>query len=461
MRGRLGDAATAMGGTLTGAADGRWQGAVLDSRTVAGAELFFALRGERTDGHRFAASALARGAAAAVVSRPIKSPTGDGEGPLIEVADTLEALHALTRDARRRAPKRLAAITGSTGKTTTKDLLAAMLEQRFKVGKSPGNFNNLLGFPISLLGIDEDDDWMVAEMGMSTPGELGQISRLGRPNVAVFTNVRPAHLEAFGSLRAIARAKAELLEGLETDGLVVVNADDDEVMWIADRHTGPVVRYGIETDDVEVAARHLDPLPPFGTRFELTWEGGAHPVELPLHGSYNVENCLAASAVALTAGVTLEEIARAVAGFTPAAGRGEVHRLGTGIVVIDDSYNSNPSALRRALEAAAAIAGDRHWAVLGDMLELGPDELEFHRVAGREAAAAGFAAVYGVGELARELAAAASDRGAASGWWPDAATAAHELPEPRAGDVILVKGSRGVGLEQVVARLIGERRGEA
>ncbi len=450
MQGRLTDAARAMGGRLIGL-DGRWEGAVIDSRKVEGGELFFALPGEHTDGHAFVGAALEAGAAAAVVSGAVERA-----GRQIEVADPYGALHALTRTARRRAPRQLVAITGSAGKTTTKELLAAMLEQRFAVGRSLGNFNNLLGFPLSLLAIDEEADWMVAEMGMSTPGELAAISRLGRPDIAVFTNVRAAHLEAFGSLRAIARAKAELLEGLDPDGLMVANADDPEVMWISERHNGPLATYGIDRQDVDLAARDLQPLAPTGSAFELVWRGATARIELPLLGRHNVENCLAAAAAALVAGVTLEEIAEAVRGLRPAAGRGEFHTTSSGAIVIDDSYNSNPSAVERALEAAAQIEGERHWAVLGDMLELGEAQSRFHREAGYLAVESGFDRVYGVGELSGELVTAAGQHGAETGWWADAAAAARELPRPGAGDVVLVKGSRGIGLEAVVQALLGK-----
>ncbi|MDH3402285.1 MAG: UDP-N-acetylmuramoyl-tripeptide--D-alanyl-D-alanine ligase [Acidobacteriota bacterium] len=441
-----------MGGRLIAALpSSRWEGAVLDSRQVAGGELFFALPGEETDGHRFVAQALSRGAAAAVVARPVAA-----EGPLIEVADTFRALHDLTRWARRSVPRHLAAVTGSAGKTTTKELLAAMLEERYRVGRSPGNLNNTYGFPVALLGIADDAEWMVAEMGMSVPGELAQVSRLGLPEVAVFTNVRPAHLAAFGTLRAVARAKAELLEGLDPRGLVVANADDPEVLWIAGLHRGPVVTYGLEADDADVRAVDLAPAHPVGTRFRLLarryeveeW------IELGLHGRYNVENCLAAAAAALAIGISAEEIAAAAGAARPEPGRGEVLALAGGATLVDDSYNSNPAAVAQALEAAAALPGSRRWAVLGDMLELGADAPRFHRGAGRGAAAAGFDPVFGVGELSRELVAAAAEEGAAVAWWATAGEAAAALPEPRAGDVILVKGSRGVGLERVAAALV-------
>ncbi len=400
------------------------------------------------------------------------------------MGDTYRALHALTRTVRERVPERLVAITGSAGKTTTKELLAAMLARRFRTERSRGNFNNLYGFPLSLLNISDDCQWMVAEMGMSTPGELRQISLLGRPDAAVFTNVKPAHLENFASLRDIADAKAELLAGLKQGGLVVANADDSQVMRIVERHRaeGDVagvryVLYGMaKPEDTDAgtlqvtasAPRALGDRP--GSRFELTAGGESVVVELPLHGLYNVENCLAAAACAHALGVPLPEIAAAVAASEPGPGRGEVHRR-DGLTIIDDSYNSNPDAAGKALASARQLEARRHVAILGDMLELGPRSPSFHREVGEQAAELGFALVIGVGELARELADTARQHGTESLWFADAGQAAQWAAAARArgelgdGDAVLVKGSRGVGLEVVAHALCAERgttpRGEA
>lgn len=461
---RVAEAAAAVGGrVVAGGPEGSFSGAAIDSRKVAGGEVFFALPGERTDGHRFVGDAFARGAAAAIVQERIELPEAFAHRVVIEVADSFRALHDLARHVRAKTPERLVGITGSAGKTTTKELAAAMLAARFRVARTPGNLNNLYGFPLSLLNVPDDAQWMVAEMGMSTAGELAQLSLLGRPNIAVFTVVRPVHLEFFGSLAAIADAKAELLTGLAPDGLVVANADDPEVARIARRHgQARTVWYGVESANAEVCATGVAPAPggAVGSRFRLEAGGESVDVALPLHGLYNVGNCLAAAACAWAVGVPLGEIAVAVAGARPAAMRGVVHRLLDGITLIDDSYNSNPDAVARALEGAAPLAAQRRVAVLGDMLELGPEAPRFHREAGERAARAGFALVAGVGELARELAEGARGAGAEARWFPDAAAAAEWLEsEAREGDLVLVKGSRGVGLEKVVERLLGEAAG--
>lgn len=466
----IADVARAVNGRIVSGDPGaECAGAAIDSRAIKGGEIFFAFVGERTDGHRFVADALARGAGAAVVSHGHERTSAPGA--IIEVEDTFRALHDLARFVRQRVPQKLVGITGSAGKTTTKELLAALLAARFHVHWTPGNLNNLYGFPLSLLNVPDgpdDTEWMVAEMGMSTPGELRQLSLLGRPDAAVFTVVRPVHLEFFDSVRAIAEAKSELLAGLSPDGILVANADDPEVSRIARRHAespgwrGRVVWYGVKSDQAEVRARDITPEPEgIGTRFVLEARletPQSAEVRLPLHGLYNVENFLAAAACALAIGLSLEEIAGAVRGVQPAAMRGVVRsvegRQGRWTLV-DDSYNSNPDAVARALESARLLPASRYVAVLGDMLELGPEGPRFHRESGERAARLGFSPVAGVGELARELVAGAAQAGATAVWLPDAAAAADwAASEVHAGDLLLVKGSRGVKLDAVVRRLL-------
>jgi UDP-N-acetylmuramoyl-tripeptide--D-alanyl-D-alanine ligase len=268
------------------------------------------------------------------------------------------------------------------------------------------------------------------------------------------------HLEGLGSLEAIAHAKAELLEGLPAEGTVVANRDDPWVRWIAARHPGPVVWFGLEAEDADYRAVGLEPRADgaVGTRFRLLTPSGEASVELPLHGRYNVANLLAAAACALPLGVRLEHVPEAAAALRPMAGRGMVHRLPKEITVVDDSYNSSPVALAQALESAAALPARRHWAVLGDMLELGPEAPHFHREAGELAARLGFAPVAGVGAACRELVAGAQAGGAQAHWMADADEAAKwASAELAAGDLVLVKGSRGVGLEAVVAALLEGR----
>ncbi len=477
MRRPLANAARIMNGSLIGEVEpgACYRGAAIDSRRVEGGELFFALPGERTDGHRFVADALAAGAAASVVAVPVDQ----AGGPQIRVDDVTEALHDLTRDHRRKLKARVASITGSAGKTTTKDLLALLLGECWRVHKSPGNLNNLLGFPLMLLAVDEDCEWLVAEMGMSVPGELAAVSRLGRPDVAVFTNVRPAHLAGFeqesgvaAGVEAIARAKAELLEGLAGDGLVVANAGNPHVVGLVERFLAErpesgraaaaerVVWYEVapaagKTPVAEVTARDLEPLAGEpGTRFVLERGGAEALVELRLHGRVNVENFLAAAACALRLGVPIERVAAAARRPKSAAGRGEVVALSSGATLVDDSYNSNPEAAELALQAARQLDGRRHVAILGEMLELGSAERRYHRQLGSAAADLGFALVVGVGGLTTDLVAAAADGGAETVWFEDSLAASAGTPALIGdGDVVLVKGSRGSALEHVVGAL--------
>jgi UDP-N-acetylmuramoyl-tripeptide--D-alanyl-D-alanine ligase len=441
-----------MGGEVTmGDPAAIWQGGALDSRKVRGGELFFALRGEHADGHRFVPQAIAAGAAAAVVERDLDLPE-PGAAALIKVDDVYRGLHDLTRAIRAQTPRHLVGITGSTGKTTTKELMGAVLERRYRTARSPGNLNNLYGFPLALLSVDDDTEWMVAEMGMSTPGELRGVSLLGQPDVAVFTNIRAVHLEFFGTVAAIAEAKAELLAGLRADGTIVANADDPEVARIARRDGRRVVWYGrSQPGDVMAVDVEVSPAGRPGSRFRLRTGDREVPVHLPLHGAYNIDNALAAAATGWLLDVPLEEIAAALAEAVPASMRGVAHALPGDGTLIDDSYNSNPGAVEQALAAAATLPGARRWAVLGDMLELGPEAPRFHRQAGEQAAAAGFSPVVSVGPLG-EL--TASGAGAVGRAFPDAAAAAAWAPsELRRGDVVLVKGSRGIGLERVVEAL--------
>ena len=475
---------------LVGDGETRWSGAALDSRRVGGGELFFALPGEQTDGRRFALSALSRGAAAAIVERPddelvkavdeLARETDTVTQPaLISVSDALEGLHDLTRAVRAEVPERLVGLTGSAGKTTTKELLVLMLARCYRTVGSPGNLNNLYGFPIALLGIPDDTEWMVAEMGMSTPGELGGVSRLGKPDVALFTNVRAVHLEAFettehrASIDDIKEAKAELLEGTTTETVVVANAADPAVVDIASRHLdkgGEVIGFAFSRDDVpsscgfpvdlwveDYEAFDLEGVGSAG-RFRLVAsDGESQDVVLPMHGQVNAENCLAAATCARKLGVSLTEIAGAVAEASLPAGRGRVVTLRSGARLIDDSYNSNPAALVHALEAAAALDGQRHWCVLGEMRELGMDALALHEEAGERAVRAGFDPVVGVGELAHALVETAAAAGARTAWFVSARQAIEWIKgELSAGDVVLVKGSRGVALERLVVGLCEE-----
>lgn len=444
------DVAAATSGTAAGAppSGATVSGVSIDSRTILPGELFVAIRGPRFDGHDFLASAAARGAAAAVVSTDVPAPPGL---PLVRVADTTRALGDLAHHVRTQAGVSVVGITGSVGKTTTKDMTAALLTSRGAVLKTEGNLNNQFGLPLTLLRLRPEHTAVVLEMGMSAPGEIRALSRLAAPDVAVITRVAPVHLEFFPSVEAIARAKAEILEGLAPSGTAVLNGDDPRVRELEPRPGTRVVRFGRDRRH-DVSAENWRGTA-FGMRFDMRIAGTTVDVALPLAGTHFVENFLAAAATAWVLGVPPQTIGDVATGLRPARHRGEVLRLGEGVVLIDDSYNSSPEALAAAVTALSLVPGHRRVAVLGDMLELGPTAPAFHRASGL-ALAGRVDAIVGVGALAREILAGAREGGLPSSalvsFDDAAAAAAAVLTFVRPGDAVLVKGSRGVHLESVV-----------
>jgi UDP-N-acetylmuramoyl-tripeptide--D-alanyl-D-alanine ligase len=423
----------------------------IDSRTLEPGALFVAIRGPRFDGHDFLAEARARGARAALVERDVAAAE---TLPLVRVADTTRALAQLARHARRAAAVPVVAVTGSVGKTTTKDMAAALLAPLGPVLKTEGNLNNQYGLPLTLLRLDERHRAAVLELGMSAPGEIRALTALAEPDVAVITRIAPVHLEFFPSLEAIADAKAEILEGLRPGGTAVLNGDDMHLQRIGARFHGRTLWFGHDRRFDVSAERWRGTA--FGMRFELRIAGRALDVALPLPGPHFVENFLAAAAAAHALGVSLDAIAEAASTLAPARHRGELLRLAEGVHLLDDCYNSSPAALEAAIVALGLVPGQRRVAVLGDMLELGPTAPDLHRQAGRSLVGR-VDVVVGVGPLAAELV-----EGARAAGFPaealchlaDADAAAHAvagLASP--GDALLVKGSRGVHLERVVDAL--------
>jgi UDP-N-acetylmuramoyl-tripeptide--D-alanyl-D-alanine ligase len=437
-------------------------GVSIDSRTIRAGELFFAIRGPRLDGHDFLADAVARGARAAVVHRETKTPPGL---PLVRVADTTRALWALARHVRRRAAVPVVGVTGSVGKTTTKDMTAHLLATRGPVLWTEGNLNNQYGLPLTLLRLAPEHAAAVVEMGMSAPGEIRALTGLAEPDVATITRVAPVHLEFFSSVDAIAEAKAEILEGLRPGGAAVLNGDDPRLRALGARFPGRVVWFGRDRRfDVSAENERFDVVPairasrgPGLMRFELRLGGRAVDVALPLAGAHFVESFLAAAAAAHVLGVAPEAMAEAAHALRPARHRGELLRLGEGVLLLDDCYNSSPEALAAAVAALGLAPGRRRVAVLGDMLELGDTGPALHREGGR-ALAGRVDAVAGVGPLAREILEGAREAGldpAALSHFATAGEAAEAVGElVRPGDAVLVKGSRGLRLEVVVAALL-------
>ena len=444
--------ARVMGGALEGAA-GVATGVSIDSRTLAPGDLFFAIRGPRFDGHAFVADAFRRGAPGAVVASEYASLSEEAPARfLIRVSDPTEALGALAREERLKSGARIVAITGSLGKTTTKEAAAAAIGATRSVFRSRGNLNNQWGLPLSLLA-REDEEVGVVELGMSAPGEIRTLTEIAVPDCGVLTTIAEAHLEFFGSVAAIAAAKGELFEALPRSATAVVNADDELVRAQADRFSGRCVTYGfsagVDVRGTDYAAR------PSGLVFEVTAFGGpAVSVTCGLEGRHNAGNVLAGLAAAAVLDVPIERAARGVAALAPLPGRGTRVRLRGGALALDETYNSSPRALRAVLSEFAALPAGRRIVVVGDMRELGEDAEPLHRACGQLAGRLPLDLIVGVGALGGTLADAAAAAGAETALAADPDEAAALLEGVlRSGDLVLFKASRAVGLDAALRRL--------
>jgi UDP-N-acetylmuramoyl-tripeptide--D-alanyl-D-alanine ligase len=420
----------------------------IDSRTIGAGQLFFAVKGERLDGHDFVEPALNRGAVAAVVRRD-QLGRYSSSARLLGVEDTLVALQKLATAVRKLWGKPLVGVTGSAGKTTTKEAIAHVLASRFRVLKSEGNFNNHFGLPLMLLKLEPEHDLAVIEMGMSHAGEIRALGKIAQPEIGVVTNVAPVHLEFFDSLAGIARAKYELIESLPANGVAVLNADDDYVSQFGRDFKGKVVMYGTRAT-ANVRAENVQIRGVEGSEFDVVVGGRREHVTLPLVGEHNVLNALAAVAVGTERGLTLSEATAALATLAPADKRGEVVRLGN-ITVINDCYNCNPKALHAMVNSLASMAAQRRIAVVGAMLELGPGGEELHRQAGRHIAEKKIDLLLGVRAPADAMVEAAQQAGMRAEFLATPEEAGEWLArESRDGDVVLLKASRGVKLEKAL-----------
>ncbi|BDC49627.1 UDP-N-acetylmuramoyl-tripeptide--D-alanyl-D-alanine ligase [Bryobacterales bacterium F-183] len=432
----LGLSVPAIGGRITG-----WS---IDSRTVAPGDLFFALKGPNHDAHQYVPQVLAAGATAVVVDRDVQ------DSRALVVPDTLGALQRIASWARAQFTGKVIGVTGSAGKTTTKDIIAALLSTKLTTGKTVGNFNNHVGLPLSILRLPQDSQAAVLELGMNHGGEIRDLSAISKHSIAVVTNVGPAHIENFESIEGIAAAKRELVEALPADGLAVLNADDPRVAKFATAHAGRTVTYGIDQPaDIRATDVH-------GSRFRVDGVG----FDLPLTGRHNILNVLAGIAVAREFGIATGDLVDAVSKLSPGHMRGEriVHN---GMVLWNDCYNANPSAMKAMLDVLrdTADAPGRRIAVLGEMLELGHEAEAMHREVGSYAAMQGVSVLLGVRGAARHFVDAAKDAGVLNG----AAYLFFETPEEageflrtiaRQGDAILFKGSRGTQVERALQRFM-------
>jgi len=430
----------------------------IDSRTVGAGELFFAVKGERVDGHDYVEAAIANGAVAAVVSQRWLAPAEFDECRVLRVPDdcddcVLAAMQKLANRVRREWGGRVIGVTGSAGKTTTKECVAQVLSAKFSVLKTQGNFNNHFGLPLQLLRLEREHDVAVIEMGMNHAGEIRALAKIAEPNWAVVSNVAAVHLEYFpDGIAGIARAKYELVESLPNDGVAILNGDDDRVAAFGRGLGERAVFYGLH-EGADVRAVDVVDVGLDGSRFMVVAQGEAHDVYLRLMGRHNVLNALAAIAVGVSSGMELADCCAALEEMRPTAKRGEVLEF-NGARIVNDVYNSNPKALDSMVAALMGVEAKRRIVVAGEMLELGPEGAALHAQSGKAMARAGIDVVIGVRGLALSLVDAARAAGVvaefvetpeeAGGWlWKNL----------REGDVVLLKASRGVRLERALDAL--------
>jgi UDP-N-acetylmuramoyl-tripeptide--D-alanyl-D-alanine ligase len=429
----------------------------IDSRTLQPGDLFFAIRGERYEAHDFVLPALEHGARAAVIARR-------KAGNFLEIArahtlllvdDPLEALQTLAAAVRRYWNKRVVAITGSAGKTTTKEAIAEVLGTRFAVLKSQGNLNNAFGLPLQLLKLEPQHEVAVVEMGMSHAGEIAALTRIARPDWGVVTNVGSAHGENFPEgMAGIARAKYELVQGLPSQGIAFLNCDDPYVAGFGRDFHGRVVYFG-SGPCANPRAGKVEELGAEGLRFELTFLDQRTVVNMKLLGRHNISNALAAIAVGLEAGISLEACVAAAGQLSPPDKRGELLLIG-GATIINDCYNSNPEALKSMIATLASMPAKRRILVAGEMLELGPEGARLHRECGQAAAEYGIDVTIGVRGHAQQIVEGVRQAGGLAMFVASPLEAGDWLKgELRPGDAVLLKASRGVGLEQAIPILEG------
>jgi UDP-N-acetylmuramoyl-tripeptide--D-alanyl-D-alanine ligase len=427
-------------------------GVSTDSRTTKAGDCFFAISGENFDGHDYVGDAFSKGAACAVVSKDIDYEKTAGKC-LLKVEDTVRALGDLAREYRRQSGYKVIAITGSAGKTTTRQIIYHALSRRFSVHQSPKSFNNQIGVPLTLLGAGPQVQIIITELGSNHPGEISYLTRIAEPDIAVVTNVHPAHLEGFGDLQTITREKLSISEGLKSDGVLIINGDFDRLLDACRAKGLKFTTFG-KSDGCDYQAGNIRPDGP-ASRFTID----GMEVYLPLAGAGNVENALAAWAVCSQLGLTIDNFAQALETLSPASMRSEILQMGT-LTVLSDCYNANPASMRNALEILANLdpTGRRRLVfICGDMAELGPQTEHLHAELGRNIAQAGVKLLLAVGRFAKiaaEAAQANSDNYLEIKCFEDTVSACNNLNESiKDYDIILVKGSRVAKLEVVVDKL--------
>ena len=438
------------------------RGVSTDSRTIQPGNLFVALSGPHFDGGTFLAQAFERGAAGALVSGPYSGDSTPAPKIIIEVQEPLKALGDLAQLWRKRFSVPVIGLTGSNGKTTTKEMLAGILESTGPTLKNPGNFNNLIGLPLTLLGLGPEHRFAVLEMGMNRSGEIRRLSVIAVPTVGLVTNIGPAHLEGLGSLEAIARAKGELFEALTREDWAVINQDDPRILELSAACQSQKISYGLDLR-AEVRADGIQPTAS-GLEFVFCFQGQRREIRLPLPGRHNVSNALAAAAAALVLGLSIDQIQRGLEGFSPPAHRLQIRPGRRGAHLLDDSYNANPASVQAALTTFQSLRQDRRGGlVLGDMLELGDSSQTAHQEIGTRIGGLGVDYLVTIGQYTPALMAEAlkGNRPPAKAVHCSSPTELIEQVDPliQAGDWVLIKGSHGMALETIAAALQSEERG--
>jgi len=455
------DVVKATGGSL--ARRGRsvlFDGVSTDTRTITAGSLFVPLAGAHFDGHDYIGQAVGAGAAGVLVQRGREGllEKSAGEAAIISVDDTLKALGDLARYWRARFQIPVVAITGSSGKTTTKEMAAAIIGREKQLLKNEGNFNNLVGLPMTLFQLNESHEVAVLEMGTNRRGEIARLTEIAGPTVGVITNVGPAHLEGLKSLETIREEKGDLFRVMDNRGTAVINLDDEALAPWAEKWKGKKMTFGIQAD-ADVTASHITHEGEKGTIFKLLMEGASREILLPVLGFHNVSNALAAAAASSAAGLSFDAICQGLMAFRPVGGRMEVYRLKNGGTLIDDTYNANPASVAVALKTLQGLKGEcRSTVILGDMLELGSEAEKYHEEIGRSLADTGVNKVYLRGDFARVTAKGAMKRGMKSDQvlidLSTEETVAHLKACLKTGDWVLVKGSRKMKMEEIVQAIL-------
>jgi len=457
------DVVSALGGRqISGSPDKPMKGLSTDSRTMPPGHMFLALRGERYDGHNFLAKAVDAGAAGVIMESDTTIPRELSGANLvvIVVPSTLKALGDLAMWWRRQWGGKVIAITGSNGKSTTKEMATSILALKANTIKSPGNFNNLIGLPVTILSLEEDHKMAVLEMGMNMPGEIARLTRIADPDIGLITNVGSAHLEGLGDLNGVIKAKGELLRELSKESTAILNGDDESTVHLASTFQGPIVTFGLgETN--QVRAGNIKKIGPFTQTFNIYMNTEMARVRINLPGIHNVFNALSGAAIALCSSTSRELIVRGLADFRPLKGRFQIIDLNGGIRIVDDTYNSNPSSLSAALQTIKGLKAEKQALVvgLGEMMELGKETARYHSDAGQLVAGMGVRYLAVLGEHGRQVIEGACKGGMDITQTHLAANHA-EMSDAikanvREGDVVFLKGSRKVALDKVVEVLKG------